>query len=135
MKKIGLILVVTLISLPLFSKHVGVVSFLSPPIEPPAFAWTMTTHNFGKIKVNVSVSHEFRFTNSGDAPLVISSVQASCGCTVTDYSKDPIAPGAEGYVKTTYNAARVGVFTKTVTVTANAEESVAQLSIKGEVVE
>ena len=93
------------------------------------------THDFGKIKVNVPVSHEFRFTNSGDAPLVLSSVHASCGCTVTDYSKDPIAPGAEGYVKTTYNAAKVGVFTKTVTVTANAEESVVQLSIKGEVVE
>ena len=85
--------------------------------------------------MNKPVTHEFRFTNSGDAPLVISSVQASCGCTVTDYSKDPIAPGSEGYVKATYNAAKVGVFSKTVTVNANAAESVVQLTIKGEVVE
>jgi hypothetical protein len=81
------------------------------------------------------VTHEFRFTNSGDGPLVISSVKASCGCTVTDYSKDPIAPGTEGYVKATYNAAKAGVFTKSVTVNANANESVVQLIIKGEVVE
>ena len=135
MKKIGLILAVSIISLPLLAKNFSVVRFITPAIETPSFAWTMTTQDFGKIKLNVPVSHEFRFTNSGDAPLVISSVQASCGCTVTDYSKDPIAPGAEGYVKATYNAAKVGVFTKTVTVTANAEESVVQLSIKGEVVE
>ena len=77
---------------------------------------------------------EFKFTNTGDAPLVISSVQASCGCTVAEYSKEPIAPGAQGFVKATYNAAKVGVFTKSVTVNANAENNVVQLVIKGEVV-
>lgn len=108
--------------------------------NPPAwanatFAWAATTFDFGKIKVNKPVTHKFTFTNTGDAPLVITSVQASCGCTVTEYSKDPIPSGSEGFVKATYNAAKVGVFNKTVTVNANTEEGVVQLSIKGEVVE
>ena len=135
MKKICLILLATAFTAPLFSQQLAVINFLSPRFETANFSWTVTTYDFGKIKVNNPVTHEFRFTNSGDAPLVISSVQASCGCTVTDYSKDPIAPGSEGYVKATYNAAKVGVFSKTVTVNANAAESVVQLTIKGEVVE
>lgn len=103
--------------------------------ETPAFSWNVTAYDFGKIQLNKPVSHEFKFTNTGDAPLVISSVKASCGCTVTDYSKDPIPPGAEGFVKATYNAAKVGVFSKTVTVNANADTNAVQLMIRGEVVE
>src|SRR6186713_1768442 len=135
MKKICLILLVGAFTTPLFSQQLAAINLLSPRFETPNFLWIVTSHDFGKIKVNNPVTHEFRFTNSGDGPLVISSVQASCGCTVTDYSKDPIAPGSEGYVKATYNAARLGVFSKTVTVSANAAESVVQLTIKGEVVE
>ena len=135
MKKICLILLVSAFATTSFSQQLAVVNFLSPTVATPQFLWLVTTYDFGKIKANNPVNHEFRFTNSGNAPLVISSVQASCGCTVTDYSKEPIAPGSEGYVKATYNAAKVGVFSKTVTVNANAEESVVQLTIKGEVVE
>jgi hypothetical protein len=100
------------------------------------FTWTSTTHDFGKILKDAPVSHEFTFTNSGDATLVISSVQAACGCTVTEYTKTPIAPGGTGLVKATYNAAKVGAFTKTVSVMANADDGeVIKLTIKGEVVE
>ena len=110
------------------------------PVEPltpatAAFAWTQTSYDFGKIKVNNPVSNEFTFVNTGDAPLVISGVKASCGCTVAEYTKDPIEPGATGYVKATYNAAKVGVFTKTVTINANTEDGVVLLTIKGDVVE
>lgn len=104
-------------------------------IENAAFTWEATSFDFGKIKVGVPVTHEFTFTNTGTAPLVIASVQASCGCTVASYSKDPIEPGAKGFVKATYNAAKVGPFTKTVTVNANTESGVVQLTIKGEVTE
>jgi hypothetical protein len=135
MKKICLVAMVAMLTTPLFSQQLAAINFRLPGLETPEFAWDMTTHDFGKIKLNNPVTHEFRFTNSGDGPLVISSVKASCGCTVTDYSKDPIAPGTEGYVKATYNAAKAGVFTKSVTVNANANESVVQLIIKGEVVE
>jgi hypothetical protein len=99
------------------------------------FTWAATTFDFGKVKVAVPVTHEFTFTNTGSVPLVIASVQASCGCTVTNYSKEPIEPGAKGFVKATYNAAKVGPFTKTVSVNANTEDGVVQLAIKGEVIE
>lgn len=98
----------------------------------PAFAWSETTFDFGKIRHNAPVTHEFRFVNNGSEPLIISSVQASCGCTVAKYSRDPVAPGAEGFVIATYNAAAKGIFNKTVTVNANTDKSVV-LSIKGEV--
>lgn len=135
MKKICLILMLGILTTQSFSQQLASNKLSSTKIETAAFLWSMTTHNFGKIKVNSPVTHEFRFTNSGDAPLIISSVQASCGCTVTDYSKDPISPKGEGYVKATYDAAKVGIFNKTVTVSANAGEGVVQLVIKGEVVE
>jgi len=103
--------------------------------DDAAFTWKATTFDFGKIKKDKPVTHEFTFTNSGKEALVVTSVQASCGCTVAQYSKDPIPPGAEGFVKATYNAAKTGVFTKTVTVNANTAEGVVILTIKGEVIE
>ncbi len=99
------------------------------------FAWSQTTFDFGKIKQHEPVANNFEFVNTGSEPLVISSVKASCGCTVTDYTKDPIQPGGSGFVKATYNAAKVGQFTKTVTVNANTEDAIVQLTIKGEVTE
>jgi len=104
-------------------------------MKEAAFRWAHTIHDFGTIKKNVPVSHKFTFTNQGNEPLVISSVQASCGCTVTDYSKEPIPTGGEGFVKATYNAANVGVFSKTVTVNANTDGGAVALTIKGVVAE
>ena len=106
------------------------------PVKPvAAFNWAATTFDFGKIEKGVPVTHEFKFVNSGTDALIISSVQASCGCTVTEYTKDPIPAGESGFVKATYNAAKPGVFTKTVTINANTEDAVVLLTIKGEVIE
>jgi len=65
--------------------------------------------------------------------MVITNVAASCGCTTPDWTRDPIMPGGEGFVKATYNAASPGAFNKTVTVTSNIENGFVQLFIKGEV--
>ena len=100
----------------------------------PAFTWTETTHDFGKIEQNKPQTTTFTFKNTGKTPLVLTNVQGSCGCTATDYSKEPIAPGKSGYVKATYNAAAAGPFSKTVTVTANTPQATNVLTIKGEVV-
>ncbi|MCK6617208.1 MAG: DUF1573 domain-containing protein [Cyclobacteriaceae bacterium] len=99
------------------------------------FSWTETTHDFGKIKAGVEVSYNFTFSNTGDDVLLITSVVPSCGCTITDYSKDPIPSGGKGYVKATYRAAKPGVFSKTVTVHANTAEGKVILTVKGEVTE
>ena len=91
------------------------------------------TFDFGKIKQGTPATHEFQFTNTGTVPLIITNVQASCGCTTPDWSRDPILPGGRGFIKATYSAASAGNFNKTVTVTANVEGGTVQLMIKGEV--
>lgn len=138
MKRIALILFSFALITCVFAQELALNTKRTTPSFTPekaVFAWTTKEFDFGKIKVGVPVTYEFSFTNTGDIPLVISTVQASCGCTVTSYSKDPIEPNTKGFVKATYNAAHVGQFTKTVTVNANTEESIVQLVIKGEVVQ
>lgn len=97
------------------------------------FAWDNTTHDFGKIKQGTPVTHEFKFTNTGKVPLIITEVKASCGCTTPAWTKEPVMPGGQGFIKATYSAASVGAFNKTVTVAANIETGFVQLAIKGEV--
>jgi hypothetical protein len=111
------------------------IKSVTPAPAMAAFSWTATSFDFGQIEKGIPVTHEFTFINSGSEPLVISSVQASCGCTVTEYTKESIPAGEKGFVKATYNAAKPGVFSKTVTINANTEEAVVLLTIKGEVVE
>ncbi|MCU0354299.1 MAG: DUF1573 domain-containing protein [Cytophagales bacterium] len=101
--------------------------------KAPAFKWEKTTHDFGAIPQSKPVTAEFKFTNSGKAPLIITAAQGSCGCTVADFSKEPVAPGKTGFVKATFNAAAMGPFTKTVTLTSNVGTTPVQLTIKGEV--
>lgn len=108
----------------------------APAAQPgnmAAFKWTETTHDFGKIPQGKPVTHEFKFTNSGKVPLVLSTVSASCGCTTPEWTKEPIAPGKTGSIKATYNAAGVGAFNKSITVNANVEGGATYLYIKGEV--
>ena len=97
----------------------------------PKFEWTETTHDFGNIELNKPVSYEFEFTNKGQAFLVISNVVASCGCTVAEYTKDPVPPNGKGKVTATYDAAAPGVFNKSIAVTANVEGGPEYLYIKG----
>ncbi|MBL7876151.1 MAG: DUF1573 domain-containing protein [Cyclobacteriaceae bacterium] len=97
------------------------------------FTWDNTSHDFGKIKQGIPATHEFKFTNTGKTPLIITNVQASCGCTTPDWTKEPVMPGGQGFIKATYNAASPGAFNKTVTVTANIETGFVQLTIRGEV--
>lgn len=107
----------------------------TPFDSAPAFNWVATSFDFGKIQKDVPVTYEFEFTNTGTDALIISTVHASCGCTVTEYSKEPIPAGEKGFVKATYNAAKLGVFSKTVTINANTDDAIVQLTIKGEVIE
>ena len=97
-----------------------------------AFSWDEQSFDFGKITKGKPVTHEFQFTNSGSEPLLITGVKTSCGCTSPEWTKEPIPAGGVGFIKATYNAANAGVFTKTISVTANVNSSVV-LTIKGEV--
>ena len=92
-----------------------------------------TLHDYGTIEQGSDGSYEFKFTNEGKTPLILSNVRSSCGCTVPSWTKEPVAPGSEGSIKVVYNTNNVGNFSKTVTVTSNAKNSQVILQIKGSV--
>ena len=90
------------------------------------------TIDYGTIAHNADGQREFVFTNNGNKPLIITNTQGSCGCTVPTSPKAPIAPGSKGIIGVKYATDRVGAFTKTVTVTSNAEGQATKiLTIKG----
>lgn len=92
------------------------------------------SYDFGEIKEGEKIEHEFRFTNTGSSPLIITNVQASCGCTTPEYSKNPIAPGEKGMVKVVFNSAgQPGKQHKIVTVSSNALSTNTLLHLRGEV--
>jgi hypothetical protein len=97
------------------------------------YVWDETTHDFGKIKQNDPAAVTFTVKNNGTAPLIITAARSSCGCTVAEYTKEPVKPGESGIVKATYNSARAGAFNKTVTVTFDGIAQAEVLTIKGEV--
>jgi hypothetical protein len=99
------------------------------------FKWSETAHDFGKIEQNKPATHEFKITNTGKTALSIGGVTASCGCTVPEYTKEPIAPGKSGVVKATFNAAAAGPFNKTITVNLVGSTTPEVLTIKGEVIQ
>jgi hypothetical protein len=124
MKKTGLIIIGLLLSFVVFSQT-----------QEPAISWEKTTNNFGTFKEEAGPQGAvFNFTNTGNKPLYVTNVRASCGCTATDYTKEPIQPGQKGYVKATYNPKnRPGKFNKSVTVTTNTESPTTLLRIEGQV--
>jgi hypothetical protein len=90
--------------------------------------------DFGTIEEGTLATHEFEFVNNGKTPIIISNVQASCGCTTPSWSKDPVAPGKKGFVKASFDSnRRPGVFNKSITITANTKTPVKVLYIKGTV--
>jgi len=97
------------------------------------FNFSEETYDFGKIPKGTPVVHEFGFTNTGKEPIVISNVQASCGCTTPSWPKEPILPGKTSTIKVQYNAANPGGFNKSITVTSNAKTPTKVIYIKGTV--
>lgn len=86
----------------------------------PKMEFETTEHDFGTIKEGDIVEHTYAIKNTGEAPLIIQSAQPSCGCTVPDFSKEPIPVGGTGYVKAKFDSnGKQNVQNKTITVTAN----------------
>lgn len=96
--------------------------------------WKSESIDVGQIPQNTPKAINYEFKNTGKTTIIITNVQGSCGCTATDYTKTPILPGKSGKVTATYNAANKGAFTKTVTVTTNAEGTPKVLTLKGIVI-
>lgn len=92
-----------------------------------------TRYDYGEILVGSPGRCEFKFRNNGKLPLVLTNVQASCGCTVPQWSKEPVQAGKTGVIKIKYNTRIPGTFLKTITVSSTAKNSMVVLSIKGKV--
>jgi hypothetical protein len=101
-------------------------------IPVSAIKFDQDTFNFGTVMEGERVAHAFTFTNTGKNALVISKAIGSCGCTVPEWPKEPIAPGAKGKIDVVFNSERrVGKANKDVTVYANTEPATSKVTLKG----
>jgi len=101
----------------------------------PQFSFTQENHDFGTINQGDKPQTTFTFTNTGDAPLIITQAKGSCGCTVPQWPTEPIAPGATGQIDVVFDSTgKSGRQAKTVTLTANTVPNTKVLSIAADVV-
>lgn len=117
------------------------LSAQTPATPPPAanpnapeIVFDKVVHDYGTIYQGGDGTCEFKFTNTGKEPLILSKPASSCGCTVPTWPQEPILPGKSDVIKVTYATHNIGPINKTVTVTSNAKTNRVVLSIKGSVV-
>ena len=100
----------------------------------PIISFAKTEHDFGKLIQGEQISVFFKFQNTGNMPLLITKVSASCGCTASKYPTEPIAPGAEGRFEVTFDTrGQRGMQNKTVTVRSNTQPQSTTLRLKAQV--
>ncbi len=94
-----------------------------------------TEHQFGKIKEGEKAEYVFKFKNTGNAPLIVTDVNVTCGCTAAEKPEVPVMPGSEGKIKIVFNSAgKVGSQNRTITVSTNAKNKITYLKMVGEVI-
>ncbi len=121
MKKIAIIALIAFIGLVQQANAQAKIEFKTDVID------------YGEIAKGSDGVRTFEFTNTGDAPLIISNVKSSCGCTVPSKPDGPIAPGESSVIEVKYDTKRVGPIRKTVTVYSNADQPIVSLKIKGKI--
>lgn len=100
----------------------------------PEIEFEKLVHDYGEVQYNGNGECEFRFTNTGNEPLILQKPKSSCGCTVPTWPKEPILPGESDVIKVTYKTTKVGAINKSITVTSNAKtNATVVLRIKGTV--
>ena len=124
MKKISTLLFISLFSISIYAQDkVAKIEFESETID------------YGTIEKGSDGVRVFKFKNTGDAPLIVSDVKSSCGCTVPKKPTEPILPGENGEIEVKYDTNRVNPVRKTITVTSNAVTQTVALKIKGTVID
>jgi hypothetical protein len=118
----------------LFYLAAFIVPMMSQTVQPK-ISFNEDTYDFGKFKeADGKVTYKFEFINTGGSDLIIQNVTASCGCTAPRWTREPVPPGAKGYVAATYDpAGRPGAFRKYITVISNSNPGSVRLTIAGEV--
>lgn len=111
----------------------------TPPVPAgplTSLAFEEEVFDYGEIMEGEKVTHVYTFKNTGEEPLIISNAKGSCGCTVPDWPREPIAPGGEGEIKVVFDSKGKGKVggnpqSKRVTITANTDPANSYLTIKG----
>ncbi len=99
----------------------------------PVIEFDKLVHNYGELEQHGDGKCEFKFTNNGKEPLILSNVRSSCGCTVPEWPRQPILPGQSEIIKVKYDTKRIGTINKSITVYSNATKKTVVLRIKGKV--
>jgi len=124
MKNLAILLFVSALSLGVYAQDkVAKIEFKTDVID------------YGTIEKGADGLRIFEFTNTGNAPLIISNAKSTCGCTVPNWPKTPIMPGETGEIKVKYDTKRVNPIRKTITVTSNADTPSVALKIKGLIID
>ena len=131
MKKLFLVLFATTCMVSLYAQQVTTAP--ADSTLKAKIVFETLAHDFSTITQGGDGNCVFKFRNDGTAPLVLSNVQASCGCTTPSWTKEPVKPAETGEIKVHYDTNRIGTFSKTITVTSNAVNSPIILKISGEV--
>jgi len=100
----------------------------------PKIVFNKTSHDFGELNLYSPAFCEFKFYNKGRAPLILSDITATCGCTVPSWPKKPIIPGDSGIIVINYLPDETGTIDKNVTVFSNATKIPVTLELKGKVI-
>jgi hypothetical protein len=127
MKKVFLLTIICFLLIVTFAQKQGAV-----------ISWEKTSYDFGTVKKEDGVvKYRFIFVNVGDEPLLLEKIKSTCGCTTSNYTKDPVAPKSKGFVEVVFDPAnQSGEFIKKITVITNEKSIVASnLEIKGNVIQ
>jgi len=101
--------------------------------KPAKIEFEETNHDFGEVEFGGDASVDFIFTNKGKSPLILEDVRSTCGCTVPEWTREPVNESGTGNIRVIYDSHRVGAFSKTLIVYSNAENSPVRLFIKGRI--
>jgi hypothetical protein len=107
-----------------------------PVADAAVMSFEKDSYNFGNITQGEKVYYSYKFKNTGKSPLIVLNATATCGCTVPEVPKEPVKPGDEGVIKVVFDSnGKQGMQDKVITVTSNANPTIAQLHLTGEVKE
>ncbi|MCD6180245.1 MAG: DUF1573 domain-containing protein [Bacteroidales bacterium] len=132
MKKVLFILIVTLIGSASLFAQTTTTAAKNP--DAPIISLEETLYDYGTIEQNSDGTHNFIYKNIGKEPLIFSKVRSSCGCTIPEWSREPLLSQQQDTIKVKYDTRRIGRFNKTISIFSNAKKPMVVVRIQGEVV-
>ena len=133
MKRVTLFFLATFVAFAVFAQNAAETTQAVDNANAPEISFDKTVHDYGTVPYQGDGKCEFKFTNTGKEPLILTNVRSSCGCTVPKWPREPILPGQSDVINVEYKTNRIGKINKTITVQSNAKTSSLVLRIQGQV--